>query len=117
MDGLYVIELVGADGGTQEFAFSIDESKQGGAPGGPALVLRRSISRSPDGATQWEATYDDYVDVEGQSFPTTVRFIDVANGADTSVRVKSIAIDPEIPDGAFQQTPAPGMTVDFAACP
>ena len=37
---------------------------------------------------------------------TLVRFVDEVNDADTSVRVKSISLNPEIPEGAFQQVPS-----------
>ena len=80
------------------------------------MNLRRSTERGPDGTTRWQATYDDYVDVDGQSFPTNVRFVDEAIGAETAVRVKSISLDPQVPAGAFQQTPGPGMSIQFADC-
>ena len=115
-DGRYVVTLVAADGTTQEVAFSVDEADRDKAPGEQRLTLRRSTERGPDGKTRWEATYDDHITVEGQSFPTNVRFIDQVNDADTSVRVKSISLNPEVPDGAFQQAPAPGMSIEFASC-
>ena len=116
-DGLYVVTLVAADGTTQEVAFSVDDADREKAPDAQRLTLRRSTERAPDGKTRWEATYDDYIDVDGQSFPTNVRFIDEVNDADTSVRVKSISLNPEVPEGAFQQAPSPGMSIEFASCP
>ena len=116
-DGRYVVTLVAADGTTQEVAFSIDEADREKPPEDQRLTLRRSTERAADGKTRWEATYDDYIDVEGQSFPTNVRFVDELNGADTSVRVKSISLNPEVPEGAFQQVPSPGMSVELASCP
>ena len=115
-DGRYVVTLVAADGTTQEVAFSVDDADREKAPQVQRLRLRRSTERAPDGKTRWEATYDDYIDVEGQSFPTNVRFIDEVNDADTSVRVKSISLNPEVPEGAFQQAPSPGMSIEFASC-
>jgi outer membrane lipoprotein-sorting protein len=116
-DGRYVVMLVATDGTTQEVTFSVDEADQAKAPGDQRLTLRRSTERASDGTIRWEATYDDYVDVEGQSFPTNVRFVDELNGADTSVRVKSISLNPEVPEGAFQQAPSPGMSIELASCP
>lgn len=116
-DGLYVVVLAGADGGTQEVAFSVLEGDYDKPVSEQRLVLRRSVARDADGATRWTATYDDYVDVDGQSFPTDVHFVDEINGADTAVRVKEITLDPDVPEGAFEQSPAPGMTIEFAACP
>ena len=43
--------------------------------------------------------------------------VDEVNGADTAVRVKSISLDPNVPEGAFRQTPAPGMSIETADCP
>jgi outer membrane lipoprotein-sorting protein len=115
-DGLYVVTLHGADGSTQEVAFSVVAEDRPKPPHQQRLQLRRSTEWAPDGAKRWEATYDDYIDVDGQSFPTNVRFLDETNDADTAIRVKSIVLDPAVPEGAFRQTPAPGMTVELAYC-
>lgn len=115
-DGLYVVTLVGADGSTQEVAFSVGEADRDKPPQEQRLRLRRSIEKGPDGARRWEATYDDYIDVDGQAFPTNVRFVDAVNDAETSVRVKSISLDPDIPEGTFHQEPAPGMSIELASC-
>jgi hypothetical protein len=115
-DGRYVVTLVAVDGTTQEVAFSVDEADREKAPEAQRLMLRRSTERAPDGKSRWEATYDDYIDVDGQLFPTNVRFVDEVNDADTSVRVKSISLNPEVPEGAFQQAPSPGMSIEFASC-
>ena len=116
-DGTYVITLSGADGGTQELSYSVRPEDRERPPSEQRLRLRRSTERGADGVTRWEATYDDYIEVDGQSFPTRVRFVDQVSGADTEVRVKSVAVDPEVPDEAFHQTPAPGMTMEIATCP
>ena len=115
-EGRYVVTLVAADGTTQEIAFSVDDADREKPVDAQRLTLRRSTRRAPNGKTRWEATYDDYIDVGGQAFPTNVRFVDEVSGADTSVRVKSISLNPEIPEGAFQQTPSPGMSIEFASC-
>lgn len=115
-DGRYVVTLEAADGATQEVAFSVDAADHQKPPAEQRLTLRRSTVRGPSGDKRWEATYDDYIDVGGHSFPTNVRFVDGVNGADTGVRVKSISLDPDVPDGAFQQAPAPGMSIELADC-
>ena len=115
-DGRYVVTLVAVDGTSQEVAFSVADADVDKAPDAQRLTLRRSTERAPDGKTRWEATYDDYIDVEGRPFPTDVRFIDEVNDADTSVRVKSISLNPDVPEGAFQQAPNPGMSIEFASC-
>ena len=116
-DGRYVVTRIAADGTTQEVSFSVPDGDLGKSPAEQRLILRRSVERGASGDTRWEATYDEYVEVDGYSFPSKVRFIDKVNDADTSVRVKSIAVDPEVPDGAFHQSPGPGMSVEFAPCP
>jgi hypothetical protein len=116
-DGRYVVTLVAADETTQEVSFSVSGDDLDKTPAEQRLTLRRSVERGPNGDTRWEATYDEYIDVDGQSFPTKVRFVDQVNNADTSVRVKSISLNPEVPDGAFQQAPSPGMSIEFASCP
>jgi outer membrane lipoprotein-sorting protein len=115
-DGLYVVTLVAVDGATQEIAFSVDEADRDQPPELQRLTLRRSTMRGPNGQKRWEATYDDYTDVDGHAFPTNVRFVDEVNGADTEVRVKSVSLDPDVPDDAFRQTPAPGMSIELADC-
>lgn len=116
-DGRYVVTLAAADGTTQEVSFSVPRDDLDKTPTAQRLTLRRSVERAPNGDTRWEATYDEYIDVDGQSFPTKVRFVDRINDADTSVRVKSISLNPEVPDGAFQQAPGPGMSIELASCP
>mgnify|MGYP001826413803 FL=1 len=116
-DGTYLVTLSGADGGTQELSYSVRPGDRERSPSEQRLRLRRSTERGADGVTRWEATYDDYIEVDGQSFPTRVRFVDELNGADTEVRVRSISVDPDVPDEAFRQTPASGMTIETAPCP
>jgi outer membrane lipoprotein-sorting protein len=116
-DGSYVVSLFAADGSKQDIEFSIDEGYREKPPADQHLTLRKSKVWAPDGRLQWEATYDDYTTVNGQSFPTNIRFVDRVLGADTEVRVKSISLNPDVPPDAFQQAPRPGMAVEVATCP
>jgi len=116
-EGLYVITLDGADGGTQEITYSIPDEDIDKPATEQRLTLRRSTQFAPDGTKLWEATYDDYEDVDGRFFPMKVRFVDEVNGADTEVRVKSVTVDPNVPPDAFTQRPAAGMSVEIATCP
>jgi hypothetical protein len=116
-DGLYVLTLAGTDGSTQEVAYSIPEEDYDKPAADQRLTLRRSTQFGVNGEKLWEATYDDYADVDGRWFPMKVRFVDEVNGADTEVRVKSVSVDPDVPQDAFTQRPAPGMTVEIATCP
>lgn len=115
-EGRYVVTLVAADGMTQEVAFSVGDSDRDKMPDEQSLTLRRSTVRAPDGKMRWQVTYDDYIDVQGHAFPTKVRFVDQTNHADTSVRLKSITVDPEVPEEAFRQSPSPSMSIEFAPC-
>ena len=110
-EGVYVVRRVVEDGAVQELGFAVTGRKES-----PILELRRAAEWSADGAPRWEAIYDDYEWFAGRYFPSEVRFIDQAHNAETSVRFKSISVDPDIPDGAFVQTPGPGMSVELATC-
>ncbi|MGB8330661.1 MAG: DUF4292 domain-containing protein [Polyangiales bacterium] len=116
-DGRYVVTLAAEDGTRQELVFSVDEADLDEPPEVQALTLRRSTERAPDGTSRWEARYDDHIQVDGHAFPTNIRFVDAVNDADTSVRVKSISLNPDVPEGAFQQAPNPGMAIELASCP
>lgn len=116
-NGNYVVSLSAEDGLKQEVEFSVDDADRAKPPAEQRLTLRRSSVRASDGELQWEATYDDYTNIDGHSFPTNIRFVDRVHGADTQVRVKSIALDPDVPREAFQQVPTPGMAVEVAPCP
>jgi len=115
--GNYVVSLLAQDGSTQEIEFSVDEADRDKPPAEQRLTLRKSSVRAGNGELEWEATYDDYTSVDGQAFPTNIRFVDRVHGADTQVRVKSISLNPDVPPDAFQQTPSPGTAVEIATCP
>lgn len=113
--GEYIVTIEGWDGRSQQIAFA---SRQQSEPSDePQWELRRSRVQSADGVLEWEATYGDYTLVDGQAFPRRVRFVDNVHGADTSVQVKSITLNPDVPADAFAQTARPGMRVEQAACP
>lgn len=116
-DGFYVITLADEDGSTQEIAYSIPADDLDKPAADQRLTLRRSTRFGPGGDKLWEATYDEYADVDGRSFPMRVRFVDEVDGADTEVRVRSLSVDPKVPTEAFTQRPAAGMTVEVATCP
>ncbi len=116
-DGNYVVSLSAIDGSTQDIEFSVEHGDRDEPPAKQRLTLRRSSVRAADGELQWEVTYDDYTTVDGQSFPTNIRFVDRAHGADTQVRVKSISLNPDVPADAFRQAPGPTMAIEVATCP
>lgn len=116
-DGNYVVSLSAEDGSTQDIEFSVDDRDRDQPPAKQRLILGKSSVWAANGELQWEATYDDYTTVDGQSFPTDIRFVDRVHGADTQVRVKSISLNPDVPPDAFRQVPSAGMAVELATCP
>lgn len=114
--GNYIVTIKGTDGSTQEIAFAVPDADEDKPSYEQRLELRRSRLESADGDLVWEATYGDYTLVQGFFFPTRVRFVDNQHDSDTSVRIKSIAVNPTIPAGAFQQTPRPGMVDTPSPC-
>ena len=84
------------------------------------LRLTRSELFDTTGHTVWRVRYDDYRVVrDGDSrveLPFVVHFEDERHDADTLVRFQDIALNVEVPEGAFSQTPTPGLTSEFVAC-
>jgi hypothetical protein len=79
--------------------------------------LRRSELFARGGEGVWRASYDDYETVgSGIAMPREVRVEQRSSGTDTLLRFKEIALDPELPDAAFSQSPRPGMRQEEAAC-
>ena len=115
--GRYVVTLKSLDGTTQEVAFAVKEGDEDKAPGDQQLELRRSRLQTAEGVVQWEANYGDYETVDGHAFPTRVSFVDNAHDTDTSVRIKSITVNPNVPADAFRQTARPGMESKLSPCP
>jgi hypothetical protein len=114
--GSYVVTRLAPDGLRQEIIFAVPKADRDKRPQAQRLQLRQSTVTEANGKLRWQATYEDYAEVGGYDFPRTVRFVDRAHGADTTIRVKSMTIDPTIPEEAFEQAPRPGMAVEFAAC-
>ncbi|MDH3483897.1 MAG: DUF4292 domain-containing protein [Myxococcales bacterium] len=117
LDGNYVVSISARDGSTQDIEFSVDDRDRDQPAAAQRLTLRKSSVWAGNKELQWEATYDDYTTVDGQAFPTNIRFVDRVHGADTQVRVKSISLNPEVPPDAFHQVPSPGMAFELATCP
>jgi hypothetical protein len=126
-DGAYRVTLRAADGRRQELVLDVRESDLLDAPPEEQrLRLRRSEVFAPDGSTEWRVTYDDYTFVEdprddasprrGMVMPFTVRFEDPRRGQDTMVRFERVDLNVEVPPGAFEQRPRPGLTVEPVAC-
>lgn len=65
-------------------------------------------------------TYDDYrvvpIGAQGVAVPYEVFFEHPGRGTDLRLRFEEIALNVRVPEGAFAQTPAPGLAVREARC-
>ncbi len=124
--GSYLVTLHAADGSRQELVLALRSLDADAAPEAQQLRLMRSEVFGPAGDTQWRVTYGDYQFVpdptdsatpqRGVVMPFTLRFEDPRRGTDTLVRFTDIDLNVEVPEGAFQQTPRPGLTVHRVGC-
>jgi hypothetical protein len=124
--GSYVVTLHGADGGRQELVLAVRGLDVEAPPEGQQLRLTRSEAFDPAGGTLWRVTYGDYRFVpdpadhaspqRGIMMPFTLRFEDPRRGTDTLVRFTSVDLNIEVPAGAFEQTPRPGLSVEHVGC-
>ncbi len=125
-NGAYIVTLHAADGRRQELALQVRSADLGAPPEAQQLRLIRSEVFAPDGTTEWRVTYGDYAFVEdptddstprrGVMLPFTLRFEDPRRGTDTLLRFSDIDLNVEPPEGAFQQEPRPGLTVEEVSC-
>lgn len=124
--GSYLVTLHAADGRRQELVLAVRSVDADAPPEGQQLRLMRSEVFGPAGDTEWRVTYADYQFVEdpeddaaprrGVVMPFTLRFEDPRRGTDTLVRFTRIDLNVEVPEGAFEQTPRPGLTVERVGC-
>ncbi len=116
----YTVTLRAPDGRRQELAFLVPTADRNAPPAEQRLRLTRSELFDTTGHTVWRVRYDDYRVVrDGDSrveLPFVVHFEDERHDADTLVRFQDIALNVEVPEGAFSQTPTPGLTSEFVAC-
>lgn len=119
-DGFYRIVLFGGDGKRQEIEYAIPESDARLPPSEQQLRLRRSEIFDTRGKSRFRATYDDYrmlpSDGGRAPMPFEVHVEQPFVGTDTLIRFKQIALNVEVPEGAFEQQPLPGMEQEEASC-
>lgn len=124
--GSYLVTLHAADGRRQELVLQVRSHDVDAPPERQQLRLLRSEVFSPEGETEWRVTYRDYQFVadpeddatprRGVVMPFTLRFEDPRRGTDTLVRFTSIDLNVQVPAGAFEQAPRPGLTVERVHC-
>lgn len=119
-DGRYRVVLAGRDGGRQEIDLAVPEADADAPPELQRLRLMRTEMFDARGATLWRVTYDDYRVVRagalGVAMPYEVNFEHPGRGAELRLRFEEIAVNVDVPEGAFAQTPAPGLEVRVAGC-
>lgn len=119
-DGHYHLALFGRDGGRQEIELGIRDADEHAPPAEQRLRLLRTELFDARGHTLWRVTYDDYrvvpVGEQGVAIPYEVFFEHPGRDTDTRLRFEDIDVNVTVPDGAFQQTPAPGLRVEEIAC-
>jgi hypothetical protein len=116
----YTVTLRAPDGRRQELTFLVPTSDRNAPPAQQRLRLTRSQLFDREGDTVWRVSYDDYQTVrdgdQEVELPFVVHFEDERHGADTLVRFREIALNVTVPEGAFSQTPAPGLVREYVAC-
>lgn len=119
-DGHYHIVLHGRDGGRQEIDLGIRDADELAPPAEQRLRLLRSEVFDARGKTMWRVTYDDYrvvpLDAQGVAVPYEVFFEHPGRESDTRLRFEDIDLNIAVPEGAFEQSPAPGLGVERVGC-
>lgn len=124
--GTYLVTLHAAGGRRQELELAVRSLDVDAPPEEQQLRLIRSEVFGPAGETEWRVTYEDYRFVpdpedeatpqRGLVMPYTLRFEDPGRGTDTLVRFSRIDLNVEVPEGAFEQAPRPGLVVEHVGC-
>ncbi len=119
-DGFYRITLRARDGRRQQVELAISERDAALPPARQQLRLKRSEVFDARGRSLWRIDYDHYRSVQAGSgkiaMPFEVRVEQPQADRDTLIRFKQIALDVEVPEGAFVQEPLPGMRQEEADC-
>ncbi len=119
-DGYYRVRLQAGSGERQELDLGIYPQDLAQPSAAQRLYLLRSERFSAAGKSVWRVTYAEHKKVRlGTAevlVPFEVRVERAQDGSDTLVRFKEVAFNPQIPEGAFVQTPRPGMREEEASC-
>lgn len=126
--GRYVVTVHDDAGRRERLEYAVREGDELAEPLEQHLRLLRA-ERFAGETLEWRVTYDDYRVIEdpldtppgessrrGVAMPFRIRFEHPAQGIDTLVRVRSIELNAELPEGAFVQEFRPGMSVEPVEC-
>ncbi|MCA9603438.1 MAG: DUF4292 domain-containing protein [Polyangiales bacterium] len=120
-DGTYRVTADFADGQRAKYDFAVPDADLDAPPAKQRTRLVRADVYDARGKLVWRATYDDYASVrigDGGAvvLPFRVRVEHPSRGADTRIRFQKIDIGVKPPDGAFAQSPRPGLAVEEVVC-
>lgn len=115
-NGLYVLEQQGTDGGREVLELRAHEEDLQKPPEAQRLYLVSATLWSPAGTKLFRVRYEDYQKVGATELPHTVRIDDFESDADAVLRMTDVAIDVDVPEGAFSQTPRAGLAIEEVSC-
>lgn len=113
----YAIERRAADGSRQSIELAVNQDDLKKPPAEQRSELRAVTFWGPDQKRLYRVQYEDYRSLaQGVRLPFTVRIEDIRNDADAVLRFQSIDLNVRVPEGAFEQTPRDGLTLEEVAC-
>lgn len=115
-DGLYVLERQGKDGAREQLELRVHEADRKSPPDKQRLYLASATLWDAQGTRLYRVRYEDYRKVGPTELPHTVRIDDFAHDADALLRLSDVAVNVNVPEGAFVQTPRAGLKVEEVAC-
>ncbi len=106
-----------ANGERQQLDFAVHEDDFDKAPSEQRLRLVRAEHFDRQNKAIWRVEYDDYRAVQGGvMLPFRVHVADLQRGADAILRFEDIHVNVKVPEGAFSQTPRPGLRIEDVTC-
>lgn len=120
--GRYLVTLRAEDGRRQRIELGLPSADRERPPEAQRLRLRRTELEGADGDVVWRVTLSEYArvdvpDTDTQvAMPYEVFFADRRHDVEARVRFESIELNVDLPPGAFDQQPRPGMAPEEVPC-
>lgn len=114
--GNYLLQRTAADGAREELELSVHEADRKNTPDKQRLYLASATLWSASGEKLYRVRYEDYRKVGNAELPHTVRIDDFAHDSDALLRLSDAAVDVQVPEGAFAQTPRAGLQIEEVTC-
>lgn len=115
-DGQYLVSQRAENGGRAELSLRVNEADRDAAPDAQRLTLAAATLFDAHGKKLLRVRYEDYAKVGATQLPHTVRIEDFSTGSDAVLRLSDAAVDVKVPEGAFAQTPRPGLKIEEVRC-